>query len=114
MREGPPDQRELERVVADIRKDVRSLHRDLVFAGRDRWHWTFVTLWLVFALVLKEFWELGNFAAFGLSLLMTRIYLEIDGFRMAKRPPRIVKEPLQSLELLANPDAQPDKDCPPS
>ena len=94
MDERPLDKRKLEKALRDVRTDVCSLHRDLVLTARDRWHWTFVTLWLVFALALKEFWELGNLAAFGLSLLVTRIYLEIDGFRIARRPLKIVKEPL--------------------
>ena len=97
MTERPLDRHELEKALGSIRTDVHSLHHDLVLAARDGWHWTFVTLWLVFALVLKEFWELGNLAAFSLSLLVTRIYLEIEGFRIARRPLQIAKTSARPL-----------------
>ena len=85
----------LERAFEQIRRDMATYHRDHAYAEKNRARWIFLIIWLLVALAMHDFFNVGGLSSLLYSAILVGIYRVLDGLYIVYRAHRVASQLLE-------------------
>ena len=85
----------LEKAFEQIRRDMATYHRDHAYAEKNRARWIFLMIWLLVAIAIHNFFNVGGLSSLLYSALLVGVYRVLDGFYIVYRAHRVANQPLE-------------------
>jgi len=85
----------LEKAFEQIRSDMATYHRDHAYAEKNRARWIFLIIWLLVAIAMHDFFNVGSLLSLLYSAILVGVYRVLDGLYIVYRAHRVARQPLE-------------------